>query len=755
MPSVVMRHFFYTHFSSITTSNCQINYMTMNWTGGRLQRGQKNSGNTAANRQTQHFAKVRLQVQNNNPSTHRTVPFRSSFLIHDGSSLAGHTAPIGPDVQRHVGHVPRIQKTLEEYRSTAPLARRLASMKKRAPTRAHSRRRADASSRNIPRQAARVMQRQPEPTRLEAHNQNSHPRIQRVKSNASSPASSRKKEHVQQSVEVETVEANRKRLLQQSDWVGLAPSRPIQMQFWSCQDKERIGKRRRIDREIDARRAVIRGVKSQGGYNGETILTHRPFRSGMLPNIPKRVSVRIGDDLLMSDIVDSSSEIEEAIQPQAVPVIHRQSSDTMLFDAEEEIGAQYVDELAQSLPCQSQHNEDDVHLDEDMSRTPNADDHFDQGIEQQLYPIHAADPADEEYDCIPEVAKGFASPRCRTSALPYHLVFESSSVEISQRQSASYVPQSNDMLRSTLLADKLDRTPPRNRGIPSLDYGKITSRTNRIDEFQRRSAKESVWENIWSVPSSVSGRSDADSSWRRAEEQATTPSKHSSLLTHQATVVNQSRYDVDSSVRVTQSPSASLRNIMTLAELPPVRRVTSTGTSNANEEELWKRLVFGDEEESTPSVESQDKEITQPPRLISRPPASSLFVGVSTTSSSGTGDALVELSLEDDQRGPLGCVSGSAESADRSDHDLKEASVRATHASSDTHQIARPGASDRKDRIRTTLLARCSMYNNTSGSNQTSGDDRRPTANDTRGNAHPNSKRGNISIKAVGSRWRD
>ena len=42
--------------------------------------------------------------------------------------------------------------------------------------------------------------------------------------------------------------ANRRRLLAQNDWIGLAPARPVHMKFSSSHDKDRVGKRRGIEK---------------------------------------------------------------------------------------------------------------------------------------------------------------------------------------------------------------------------------------------------------------------------------------------------------------------------------------------------------------------------------------------------------------------------------------------------------------------------------------------------------------------------
>lgn len=81
----------------------------MNWTGGKLQRHSKNVGNGVANRQKQHFAKVRTQLQNGTTSLAcpGTIPFRPSFIQDDHVNLGGNLPQFGVGSSRHARHSKR------------------------------------------------------------------------------------------------------------------------------------------------------------------------------------------------------------------------------------------------------------------------------------------------------------------------------------------------------------------------------------------------------------------------------------------------------------------------------------------------------------------------------------------------------------------------------------------------------------------------------------------------------------------------
>ena len=82
----------------------------MNWTGGRLQRHSRNTGNRVINRQKQHFAKVRTQLQNG--TAQHTIPFRPSFLQEVDVSLGRKLPPFCDRSSGRVGYSRRLQKSV-------------------------------------------------------------------------------------------------------------------------------------------------------------------------------------------------------------------------------------------------------------------------------------------------------------------------------------------------------------------------------------------------------------------------------------------------------------------------------------------------------------------------------------------------------------------------------------------------------------------------------------------------------------------
>jgi hypothetical protein len=125
------------------------------------------------------------------------------------------------------------------------------------------------------------------------------------------------------------------RLLQRQDWVGLAASSPVNMHFSSSEEKDKIGKRRKIGRR------PARYQKSSEPPRWETFHytegNHpRPYMSGALPK--KRdedIRIRIGTDALTTRISMQHSDHAQlqTTAPYRTPSFDPMS-DTMLFDNE-------------------------------------------------------------------------------------------------------------------------------------------------------------------------------------------------------------------------------------------------------------------------------------------------------------------------------------------------------------------------------------------------------------------------------------
>ncbi|EUC51111.1 hypothetical protein COCMIDRAFT_80024 [Bipolaris oryzae ATCC 44560] len=127
-------------------------------------------------------------------------------------------------------------------------------------------------------------------------------------------------------VEMQLLEANKKRLLTQADWIGIDASKPVQLQSVSCKQKEKIGKRRRRSGKCRAqkRQCVEGGFKPKKPH-----LEHRSFakllESRANRDGPKNIEIRIGTEALADG---QSAQVEECAQSEAC-------SSPMLFEQDD------------------------------------------------------------------------------------------------------------------------------------------------------------------------------------------------------------------------------------------------------------------------------------------------------------------------------------------------------------------------------------------------------------------------------------
>lgn len=226
----------------------------------------------------------------------------------------------------HNGNPRTRQKRLEEYASTAPLVRRLASIGKMPSSPAHG----GSGSGNVIMKNAGTAGLQAKAMK------GAMPREVRANSKYSGQ-SSRHKRRKRQPPQESALDIGKKRLLQQQDWVGLAASRPLQMSFSSRHDKDQIGKRRKHNK---ARRAT----KENEGHLAPHVLAPNseyrvynggPFMNGALLPAPETISVRIGNDMLASQVT-AVPMTQQAVVALRRMEVDRESSDIMLFDEEQE-----------------------------------------------------------------------------------------------------------------------------------------------------------------------------------------------------------------------------------------------------------------------------------------------------------------------------------------------------------------------------------------------------------------------------------
>lgn len=89
--------------------------------------------------------------------------------------------------------------------------------------------------------------------------------------------------------------ANRRRLLAQKDWLELAPTQPLKRKYRSSSEKDRIGRRRKIEKH-GSRRNIPAGHRADTPLFDQKLLFQDHMMSGALP--PDDFQVKIGTDAL-------------------------------------------------------------------------------------------------------------------------------------------------------------------------------------------------------------------------------------------------------------------------------------------------------------------------------------------------------------------------------------------------------------------------------------------------------------------------
>jgi hypothetical protein len=650
-------------------------YDSMNWTGGRLQRSKRNAKSSDLVRQRQHFAAVRQRLQNG-PTSHVT-PFCPSFLDREeGLTLAGGITPFGQGSQRHTGHPKGKQRRLEDYSPPAPLAGRLASiqMGPSRPLNQSDRQQKPPSSEN---NSLRVTE-ESQPKYEERNRGDSSPRSRIDAASTPSQCSTGRKRAKSKLGPDDVLELSRKKLLLQSDWIGLASSRPVQMTFTSRQDKDRIGKRRKIDSSIQGRPRRLGKINQGSNDYTVAVPAQSYFMSGALRGAPESISVRIGDQALSTQV---SAVPLESIQPQESMELMRQSSESMLFDIEQrklsqpqgfrqiEVTAEeeqrhyikpiYEQEISgtKGLPlCISDDTDTedcssspDVHMKElepaDKIVDAPADDGL--GVERLPDQLNGRDNGLGQREDF-QTNEPQLETRNRVSLSPalIPLMFESSSVHNSAPRSDSLsqvflskVANDSDQLQrnsTPFQAEKTDDSGPKFVGlhVAQSNQSKIFQNTGKEWQLNERGTEDedAAWKRFFSIASSDSAlffdaveaeqnaAIDSDNSWSTNTSLATARDPEVSTLRPA-----QSFHDAESSVFFHNSPSTSLRNITSLAEQQSHQPADKPTHSDPNE--FWRKFVFGGEDDDDTTA-SPGRADSPPPR---QPAASSLYVGPAST----------------------------------------------------------------------------------------------------------------------------
>ena len=396
------------------------------------------------------------------------------------------------------------------------------------------------------------------------------------------------------------LQATRKRLLARSDWLGLSVTRPVHMDFRSAHDKDRIGKRRKLDNP--SQRAKPAAPRPITPLFEERIVHPDEFMTGALPR--EDISIRVGSNVMPTDTQHSRrsyTPINTSVRPMSI-ACESISEESMLLGAE---GDQFEESLADSFqPCLRT-----VEIAEAV------DNRLDQGIRDTSLPVtslHRRQSADEIptlLDTPQNDHKGESFARSNSSESTS--IRESSPIHVSPHRRTSN-QSDEDMWR------QLVDIPYFTSSRASVAVLRSSSQHLKATHIDERSAR-----NI--LPS------------RSYEESISTPRGAGT----QAAFVDQlvSYPDAEPEHTVVQSPSASLKQLTRL-ETQPVPAIEHCADQDDNA--LWRQFVFGSQDGSSETSQSTavraEETSNRLPRAAS--PSTPVVSGLGTSEGATRGNSI-------------------------------------------------------------------------------------------------------------------
>ena len=201
----------------------------MNWTGGALGRTRNCNGTLAI--QKKHFANARAKLDAKRPISYEFQAWTQQPMKSPRSSGDRYLSPSRCSSQR----------TLDEFKETRPIIKKLKSIRpKRAEHEASS---SGLRNDNLYNRTPTQINRQASPITISSRSSSltssddedtpaaKTPNTQSAPHRASDPYD---------------IEAQRRRLLETDDWVGIHRNRPAKIKFQTAEDRDQIGKRRKL-----------------------------------------------------------------------------------------------------------------------------------------------------------------------------------------------------------------------------------------------------------------------------------------------------------------------------------------------------------------------------------------------------------------------------------------------------------------------------------------------------------------------------
>lgn len=268
----------------------------MNWTGGALSRSRNTNAKASLSvKQKNYFAKARVNLQNGNRSIPPEIQY---FDFGEWKSQNGADDVRRPNPIKGRGHASS-QRTLDQFENVEGVVRKLKSLRPRKE--GNKRKRSlinDTEGHVLP---SGIPIPPVSPTIISSRSPLSSP-IKQAKSTANRTSTASTSDESDPLAVLESVEAKRRKLLQENDWVGVERqrrmSKPVKMKFTDAKDRDLIGRRRPLNSSVVQNRWNVQGSRRMkipltGSHSEKPQGLHRGL-VGEYWSGADEVSIRIG-----------------------------------------------------------------------------------------------------------------------------------------------------------------------------------------------------------------------------------------------------------------------------------------------------------------------------------------------------------------------------------------------------------------------------------------------------------------------------
>jgi hypothetical protein len=610
----------------------------MDWTGGARRRFAPKKNNAVLQRQKSYFAKARGALNNTTPSHTAFQPFTK--LSNPGSK--GELQPHRDLLESEIGGPRELhaksRMSTQELGSGKERRGRLARFSSHRFDQQSSRRRSPGANSSIySRRAPSTHSRQAK------EQQNSHHHKMASTDNMSE--------------EERLLLANRRRLLAQSDWLGLAPTQPLQMKFSTSHDKDRVGKRRKVD-SVTSKKGEPAGQRLFTPLFDERLQQQDHFMSGALPQ--DDFHFKIGTDALATQTQPSNRSHTPGKTSLRQPSTDFEllSEESMLLGSDEDTFDPFQATF-ESLPPDQPLGHQIQHLCE----VPNMEQPlYERNMDEQLGLQSAGSSTQNEAKRDDRGIQG-------DEQHPYERIWDDGPPH---RTHWTTQHEGADTIAVTNQREDDESAPYQFHETLGQNHGSAAPSTANGSEDEDEDYDE-LWRKFMNVANPVSSNPSIMAAKSSSLHMTTSESNHRPTLirhdeSHDTPVVSTpngagtrgpplnghvqtaSKNASSDPARDSPSPSACLKQIVSLAMQPPAP--VWVAQDDEDNDALWKRFVCGAQDDSDTSSQpgiaspNQNRDTGYPPTLV---PASSSYMvsdlGTSNKTTIGNSTILVPGSM--------------------------------------------------------------------------------------------------------------